>query len=208
MKTRLWESEAEAEEPTNRTGPGIKHCDWFVLSLSLATLTPTMQFSLDHKRWSHKRNQRSASDSVSLIFTRSYHIMSLYASDYDSDQDSDYGSDYDSVASENQPLGAFGLKERREGAMTFSPKNWPMPKWVSAKIGMQTLEKQNCLRFFRLIKWMSVPAWVPADRAPTVRLRKLLSGLNKRGHRLKEGASFSTYSRQIPDVSHRIRFAV
>ena len=166
-----------------------------------------MQFSLDHKRWSHKRNQRSASYSVSLIFTRSYHIMSLYASDYDSDQDSDYGSDYDSVASENQPLGAFGLKERREGAMTFSPKNWPMPKWVSAKIGMQTLEKQNCLRFFRLIKWMSVPGWVSADRAPTVRLRKLLSGLSKRGHRLQEGTSFSTYSRQRA-CSHYAKFCL
>ena len=31
-----------------------------------------MQFSLDRKRRSHKQNQCSASDSVGLIFTRSY----------------------------------------------------------------------------------------------------------------------------------------
>ena len=31
-----------------------------------------MQFSLDHKRRSHKQNQCSASDSVSLILTRLY----------------------------------------------------------------------------------------------------------------------------------------
>ena len=31
-----------------------------------------MQFSLDHKRQSHKQNQCFASDSVGLIFTKSY----------------------------------------------------------------------------------------------------------------------------------------
>ena len=50
--------------------PGIEHCNWFILPVLLAT--PTMQFSLDRKRWSHKQNQRSASDSVGFIFTRSY----------------------------------------------------------------------------------------------------------------------------------------
>ena len=50
--------------------PGIEHCHWFILPLLLAT--PTMQFSLDNKRWSHKKNQCSASDSVGLNFTRSY----------------------------------------------------------------------------------------------------------------------------------------
>ena len=50
------------------TRPRIEHCDWFTLLLLLAT--PTMQFSLDRKRRSHKRMQRSASDSVGLIFTR------------------------------------------------------------------------------------------------------------------------------------------
>ena len=38
---------------------------------------PTMQFSLDRKRRSHKQNLCSASDSVGLIFTRSYHFTSL-----------------------------------------------------------------------------------------------------------------------------------
>ena len=36
-----------------------------------------MQFSLDRKRRSHKQNQCSASDSVGLIFTRSYHFTLL-----------------------------------------------------------------------------------------------------------------------------------
>ena len=52
--------------------PGIENCHWFIL-----LATPTMQFSLDRKRRSHKRNQRSASDSVGLIFTRSYHFTLL-----------------------------------------------------------------------------------------------------------------------------------
>ena len=36
-----------------------------------------MQFSLDRKRRSHKQNQCSASDSVGLIFTRSYRFTLL-----------------------------------------------------------------------------------------------------------------------------------
>ena len=55
--------------------PGIEHRHWFILPLLLAT--PTMQFSLDRKRRSHKQNQCSASDSVGLIFTRSYHFTLL-----------------------------------------------------------------------------------------------------------------------------------
>ena len=50
--------------------PRIEHCHWFILLLLLAT--PTMQFSLDHKRRSHKQSRCSAYDSVGLIFTRSY----------------------------------------------------------------------------------------------------------------------------------------
>ena len=50
--------------------PRIEHCHWFILPRLLAT--PTMQFSLYRKRRSHKQNQCSASDSVGLIFTRSY----------------------------------------------------------------------------------------------------------------------------------------
>ena len=55
--------------------PGIEHCHWFILPLLLAT--PTMQFSLDRKRRSHNQNQCSASDSVGLIFTRSYRFTLL-----------------------------------------------------------------------------------------------------------------------------------
>ena len=40
--------------------PRVEHCHWFILPL----VTPTMQFSLDRKRQSHKQNQ-------CLIFTRS-----------------------------------------------------------------------------------------------------------------------------------------
>ena len=50
--------------------PGIEHCHWFILPLLIAT--PTMQFSLDRKQRRHKQNQCSASDSVGLIFARSY----------------------------------------------------------------------------------------------------------------------------------------
>ena len=50
-KTRLLESQAEAEvqEPTD-------HNAVFILPLLLTT--PTIQFSLDHKHWSHKQNQK------------------------------------------------------------------------------------------------------------------------------------------------------
>ena len=53
------------------TRPGIKHCDWFILPLLLATAT--MQFSLNLKRRSHER----PSDSVGFIFNRSYCSPSL-----------------------------------------------------------------------------------------------------------------------------------
>ena len=101
VKTRLTESEAEAEDLTNNKAR-IEHCDWLILPLLLAT--PTMQFSLDRKQRSHKRMRCCASDSVSLF----HQIASLYASDYDSDYDSVtsknqvfYDSDF--IASENQP---------------------------------------------------------------------------------------------------------
>ena len=71
---------------------GIEHCHWFILPLLLATAT--MQFSLDRKRRSHKQNQCSASDSVGLIFTKSFRSTLLITTH----------SDYDYVASENQPL--------------------------------------------------------------------------------------------------------
>ena len=76
MKTGLSESEAEAESKTQPIArPGIEHCHWFILPRLLAI--PTMQFSLDRKRRSHKQNQCSASDSVGLIFTRSYRFTLL-----------------------------------------------------------------------------------------------------------------------------------
>ena len=65
-KTRLSESGAEAEEPTDR-----KAQSW-ILSLvysSASVATPAMQFSLDLKRQSHKQKQCSASNSTGLIFT-------------------------------------------------------------------------------------------------------------------------------------------
>ena len=74
-----------------------------------------------------------------------------------------------------------------------------MPKWVSVKIGMQTLgEKTHRLQLSRLMKLLPI-------LAPAVRLRELLSVLSTRGHRFQEGTSFFTYSRQIQDVSRRIR---
>ena len=54
VKTRLSELEAEVEAPANRKA-GVEHCHWFILPLLLAT--PTMQFSLDHKRRTHKQSQ-------------------------------------------------------------------------------------------------------------------------------------------------------
>ena len=72
----------EAEEPTNH-----KAQNWTLSLVYSSTLlvTLTMQFSLDHKRQSHKQNQCSASDSVGLIFTRLYRSTLLnYDSNYNS----------------------------------------------------------------------------------------------------------------------------
>ena len=46
------------------------NCHRFILPPLLAT--PTMQFSLDHKRRSHKQNHCPASNTVGLLFTRLY----------------------------------------------------------------------------------------------------------------------------------------
>jgi len=73
VKTRLSESEAEAEESINHRNR--THCYWFILPLLLVTLT--MQFLLESKRRSHKWMRCSASDSVGLIFTRSYRFTLL-----------------------------------------------------------------------------------------------------------------------------------
>ena len=60
VKTRLSESQAEAEEQTNHHP-----------NASRLLATPTILFSLDHKRRSHKRNRNSAYDFVFFfIFTR------------------------------------------------------------------------------------------------------------------------------------------
>ena len=76
-------------------------CDWLGLPLLLAT--PTMQFSLDRKGRSHKQNQCSASDSVGLIFTRSYRFTLLITTPTTTPSlvKTSYVSDSDSVASEN-----------------------------------------------------------------------------------------------------------
>ena len=87
---RLWSSENQivgVGSRSRRTKPitkrGNVHCDWFILPLLLPT--PTIWFSLDHKR--------NVSDGVvSGIGTLLSLHHKLYASDYD--------SDFDSVASE------------------------------------------------------------------------------------------------------------
>ena len=67
MKNKLSESEAEAEEPTNRKAQSR------TLSLVYSSASACdSEFSIDRKRLSHKQNQHSAFDSVGLIFTRSY----------------------------------------------------------------------------------------------------------------------------------------
>ena len=67
MNTRLLESEVEAEEPTNRKAQSR------TLSLVYSSASACdSEFWIDRKRQSHKQNHCSASDSVGLIFTRSY----------------------------------------------------------------------------------------------------------------------------------------
>ena len=91
---RLWSSENQivgVGSRSRRTKPitkrGNVHCDWFILPLLLPT--PTIWFSLDHKR--------NVSDGIiSGIGTLFSLDHKLYASDY--------GSDSDSFTSENQPL--------------------------------------------------------------------------------------------------------
>ena len=63
------------------------HCDWFVLLLLLPT--PTIWFSLDHKR--NVSNGVISGIIIGTLFSLDH---KLYASGYDSD----------SVASENQPI--------------------------------------------------------------------------------------------------------
>ena len=91
------------------------HSDWLILPLLLPT--PTICFSLDHKRnvsdgvvsgvgrkW--KRSDSSDSDSVALMTPLTTPIFDFHEvkRSYDSAYDSAYDSDSDSVASENQPL--------------------------------------------------------------------------------------------------------
>ena len=63
------------------------HSDWLILPLRLPT--PTIWFSLDHKR----KGSEGVVSGIRTLFSLDH---KLYASDYDSDSDSD------SVASENQ----------------------------------------------------------------------------------------------------------
>ena len=84
---------------------GNMHCDWFILPLLLRT--PTIWFSLDHKRnvsdgvvsgVGRKCKFSYSSDSDSDFWFSVGHRRSYYDSAYDSD----------SVASENSPLNCFG----------------------------------------------------------------------------------------------------
>ena len=66
---------------------GIEHCDLFILALLVPT--PTMKFSLDQKRRCRKRNRYSASDSDSLIFTRSSRSALLITTEQEADMNSE-----------------------------------------------------------------------------------------------------------------------
>ena len=87
--------------------------DWFILPLSLPTLT--MEFSLDRKRRSHKWNRKE----VETFWFFRLRFRRVYDSAYDSvfrfslghkpSYDSDFDSDSDSVANENQTLRHSGI---------------------------------------------------------------------------------------------------
>ena len=66
------------------------------LVLPLLLLTPTIWFSLDHKR----NVSNGVVSRIRMLFSLDH---KLYVSDYDSDSDSDSNSDSDAIASENQP---------------------------------------------------------------------------------------------------------
>ena len=99
---------------SGRTKPitkhGNVHCDWFILPLLLPT--PTIWFSLDRKRRSHKRSPKKTE--TFWFFRLRFRPRRAYDSAYNSDfwfsqghersYDSAYDSDSDSAASENQPL--------------------------------------------------------------------------------------------------------
>ena len=52
------------------TRPRIKHCDWFIIRLFFSD---SNNLVFTKGKWQrHKQNRWSASDSISLIFTRSY----------------------------------------------------------------------------------------------------------------------------------------
>ena len=109
---RLWSSENQIVGVGSRSGRiSQSECTFprFVIGLFLLLLlsTPTIWFSLDHKR--------NVSDGVvSGIGTLFSLDHKLYASDYDSDSDS--------VASENQPLRTNLLKRSSEGQKTSFTK--------------------------------------------------------------------------------------
>ena len=62
--TIQWKLHCRSQKQKRKNQPikmlGIEHCDWFILTLLLPT--PTMQFSLNRKRRSHKWSRYSASD--------------------------------------------------------------------------------------------------------------------------------------------------
>ena len=82
-------------------GSGTKHCDWFILPLLHPT--PTIWFSLDHKRYirdgvlSGRKWKRS--DSSDSAYNSDFWFTLGHKHSYDSA----YDSNSDSVANENQP---------------------------------------------------------------------------------------------------------
>ena len=91
---RLWSREKQIVGVWSRSGRnkpitkcGKVHCDWFVLLLLLST--PTIWFSLDHKR----NVSNWVVSGIGTLFSLDH---KLHASHYDSNSDS--------ITSENQPL--------------------------------------------------------------------------------------------------------
>ena len=94
---RLWSTENQIVRVRSRSGRtkpitmcGNVHCDWFVLLLLLST--PTIWFSLDHKR----NVSNWVVSGIETLFSLDH---KLYASDYDSNSDS--------IIIENQPIWFF-----------------------------------------------------------------------------------------------------
>ena len=85
------------------TKRGNVHCDRFVLPLLLPT--PTIWFSLDRKRRSHKRNRKKLRLRLRRVYdSANLRLRCWFSPGHRRSYDSAYDSNSNSVASENQPL--------------------------------------------------------------------------------------------------------